>query len=231
MKKTIVIFLFFYMDLCGFTSEKLSETLKQELITCNVWNCACPVPMERLRLLTITYLDFDGNEHTDGQMLVLDAVANKALAVFKELYEMKFPIARMELITKYNGDDDLSLAANNTSAFCYRAITGGGPVSLHGFGVALDINPIQNPYLGFGGGFKGTVYSGNISVLPAQGVDYLNRAHQRPGMAEKVVSLFKKHGFTDWGGDWGDGTQGGRIDYQHFAVPREEAEKLVKIDK
>lgn len=50
-------------------------------------------------------------------------------------------------------------------------------------------------------------------------------------MAEKVVSLFKKHGFTDWGGDWGDGAQGGRIDCQHFAVPREEAEKLVKIDK
>ncbi len=231
MKRVVVLSLLVNTFAYGFTSEPLSDTLKKELVQRNVWSRECPVSMERLRLLTMAYIDFDGKEHTDGKMIVLDAVADDVLAVFKKLYEIKFPIARMELITQYNGDDDLSLAANNTSAFCYRSITGGGPVSLHGLGVAIDINPIQNPYLGFGGGFKGTVYSGKVLVLPSKGADYLNRAHDRVGMAEQVVSIFKEHGFTDWGGDWGDGDQGGRIDYQHFAVPREKAENLVKIDK
>lgn len=231
MKRIFLVCLLFITCMFGFTSEPLSDNLKKELVDHNVWKESCPVFMDRLRLLTITYIDFNGKKHTDGKMLVLDAVADKTLAVFKELYEIQFPIERMELISKYDGDDNASLAANNSSAFCYREITGGGPVSLHGLGVAIDINPIQNPYLGFGGGFKGTVYSGIITVLPASGADYLNRSHRRRGMAEQVVSIFKKHGFTDWGGDWGDGDQGGRIDYQHFAFPREEAEKLLKIDK
>jgi len=231
MKKILWISLFLNATLFGFTSEKLSNDLKRELVEHNVWKEGCPVSMDRLRLLTIAYIDFEGKEHTDGKMLVLDAVADNALAVFKDLHEIKFPIERMELISKYDGDDDASLAANNSSAFCYREITGGGPVSLHGLGVAIDINPIQNPYLGFGGGFKGTVYSGSVSLFPPTGADYLNRTHLRRGMAEQVVEIFEKHGFTDWGGNWGDGDQGGRIDYQHFAVPRKEAEKLLKIDK
>lgn len=231
MRRRLLIVLFLPTAFFGFTSESLSDALKKELIECNVWNQECPVPMERLRLLTMSYVDFNGQEHYDGKMVVLDAISEATLAVFKELYELQFPIERMEVISKYNGDDDVSLAANNTSAFCYRVITGGGPVSLHGLGVAIDINPVQNPYLGFGGGFKGTVYSGKISVLPSKGVDYLNRTHMRCGMVEEVVAIFKKHGFTDWGGDWGDGDQGGRIDYQHFSVPREKAEELLKIDK
>ena len=224
MKKILLVGLLFHTVLVGFTSEKLSKELKKELIDHNVWKDDCPIALDRLRLLTMSYIDFEGKKHTDGKMLVLDAIADQTLAVFKELYQIKFPLARMELISKYDGDDDKSLAANNTSAFCHRSITGGGPVSLHGLGVAIDINPIQNPYLGFGGGYRGTVYSGKIKVLPAQGADYLNRAHVRPGMAELVVHIFKKHGFADWGGDW----DAGRIDWQHFAVPREKAEKLVK---
>ena len=231
MRKTSLFCLLFNTLLIGFNSEPISDNLKKELVECNVWKEGCPISMDRLRILTLSYIDFEGTEHTDGKMLVLDAVADKTLAVFKDLYEIKFPLEKIELISNYNGDDDASLAANNSSAFCYRSITGGGAVSLHGLGVAIDINPIQNPYLGFGGGAKGTVYSGNISVLPPKGVDYLNREHIRPGMVESVVEIFKKHGFTDWGGDWGDGNQGGRIDYQHFAVPRKEAEKLLKIDK
>lgn len=231
MNYLFLVLLLFNTCIFGFSSEELSDSLKKDLVKYNVWSKGCPVPMDRLRLLTIMYIDFNGKEHADGQIMVLDAVADKTLALFKELYEVQFPIERMELISKYNGDDDASLAANNSSAFCYREITGGGPVSLHSLGVAIDINPIQNPYLGFGGGAKGTVYSNKISVLPSKGVDYLNRTHIRQGMVEMVVHIFKKHGFTDWGGDWGDGNQGGRIDYQHFAVPRQEAEKLLKIDK
>lgn len=231
MKRIALMSLLFNTLLFGFTSEPLSDNLKKELVKRNVWKEGCPISMDRLRLLTMSYIDFEGTKHTDGKMVVLDAVADKTLAVFKDLYEMQFPIERMELISKYDGDDDASLAANNSSAFCYREITGGGPVSLHGLGVAIDINPIQNPYLGFGGGFKGTVYSGKTSVFPPKGADYLNRSHIRRGMVEQVVDIFKKHGFTDWGGDWGDGDQGGRIDYQYFSVPRKEAEKLLKIDK
>ena len=94
------------------------------------------------------------------------------------------------------------------------------PVSMHGLGLAIDVNPIQNPYLGFGGGTKGTMYSGNVSLFPPKGANCLNRYHVRLGMAEQVVHIFKKYGFAHWAGDWRDGDQGGRIDYQYFALTR-----------
>lgn len=205
-----------------FVSEPVSVELQKELIEKNVWKPECPVPFERLRVVTVSYIDFEGNEHADGEILVLDLVADSMLAIFKELHFLRFPIAKIELISKYNGDDAASLAANNTSAFCYRKITGGSDLSLHGLGLAIDVNPIQNPYLGFGGP-TGTKYTGIVSVLPAHGVDYLNRAFLRPGMVEPVVGIFAKHGFSDWGGSWTHG----RIDYQHFAVPKDQAEKIL----
>jgi hypothetical protein len=122
----------------------------------------------------------------------------------------------------YDGNDDASMADNNTSAFNDRAITGGGAVSLHAYGLAIDINPIQNPYAKRSGA--------TLMFSPPSGVENANRLDDRPwkkprsGMAEKVIDVFADHGFLTWGGYWDD-----PIDYQHFQVSRKLAEELAGL--
>jgi hypothetical protein len=189
------------------------------MVSKGIWQETCPVPLDRLLLLTITYIDFEVITHNNGQMIVLDAVADNVLKIFKELYELKFPIAKIKLINEYDGKDELSMADNNSSCFNYREIIGGGKYSIHSYGLAIDINPIQNPYVD-------TRVSGKIAttILPPQGVGYLDRANLRPGMVEKVVDIFNKYGFTVWGGNWNDFK-----DWHHFQPTREQAEMLAKL--
>jgi hypothetical protein len=106
----------------------------------------------------------------------------------------------MQRIEAYGGDDDASMAADNTSAFNCREITGGGAVSNHALGVAIDINPVENPYVRGG------------DVLPPAGAEYLDREDVRPGMIVEgdVTAAFDAIGF-DWGGRWRS-----LQDYQHF---------------
>lgn len=148
-------------------------------------------------------------------------------AFFETLYNEKFPLAKVRLMDHYEGDDTRSMEDNNTSSFSYRAIIGGSKISLHGYGLAIDINPIQNPFIQFPDNEENkaiAIYS------PVKGRRYANRLQNRPGkpfrsgMAEQVVSIFKKNGFTVWGGDWDT-----PIDYQHFQVPRDVAEHLIKL--
>jgi len=134
-------------------------------------------------------------------MIVAKRVATDVLQVFRQLYQARFPIEQMVRIEAYGGNDDASMAANNTVAFNCRQITDGSALSEHAYGTAIDINPKQNPYV------KGS------TVLPSTGQDYLDRSQVRPGMVEQgsIKAAFESIGWK-WGGDWES-----LKDYQHFS--------------
>jgi hypothetical protein len=186
----------------------------------HVLNPGAPVPCDRLRLMKFGYVGFDDQTHDDAEMVVMDAVADAALAVFVALRARRFPIASVKLMDAFEGEDDASTARNNTSAFNVRqvagSVAGGGAISLHAYGVAIDLNPLQNPFI--------TFTNGKRNVDPPAATEYLRRKPLRPGMAEDVVALFSAHGFTEWGGRWKN-----PIDYQHFQVPRALADRLARL--
>jgi hypothetical protein len=172
-----------------------------ERIRHTTWHPGCPVPPEDLRQLTLTYLDFK-NHRRSGTLLVHRDLADEVVRIFRALLDHGFVIERMVPIEEYGGDDDASMAANNTSAFNCRDTTGKpGVFSNHSWGRAIDINPLINPYV------KGD------KVLPPAGRQYLDRTRSFSGSILKdsfIVREFEKAGWT-WGGRWSD-----RQDYQHF---------------
>lgn len=165
------------------------------------WKENTPVKLEDLAYIKVTYWGFDDMEYL-GEIIVHEKLAQEVTEIFKELYDAKFPIEKIRLIDEYDANDDLSMADNNTSAFCSREVTGKkGVFSEHSYGIAIDINPIQNPYV------KGDI------ILPEEGSTYLDRENVRKGMITKgdvCYNAFKNRGWT-WGGEWNT-----LKDYQHF---------------
>lgn len=151
-----------------------------------------------LTLVTVPYFSFD-REVCEGQLVVHTEVANEVQEIFKKLFEMHFPIHHITPIVAYGWDDDASMVANNTSAFNYRVIAGTNRLSYHATGRAIDINPVQNPYVGVDG-----------VVAPASATYDLS---QDGTVTSDIVSIFKSYGW-EWGGDWTD-----RKDWQHFQKP------------
>jgi hypothetical protein len=168
------------------------------------WRAGCPVPLNDLRILRMTHLGFDGGVHA-GELVVHEDHAGVVLGVFRALFESEFPIERMELVDEYEGDDDRSMAANNTSAFNCRPSTGSpGEWSQHSYGLAIDINPVQNPYV-----------AKNGDVDPPKGAAYADRSTKAPGVIHRndaVVQAFARIRW-EWGGDWTSAK-----DYQHFSA-------------
>jgi hypothetical protein len=200
----------------------VSDALCDEMKNHHVIGLNAPVGCDRLRLLKFAYVDFAGQLHPDGEMVVMDAAAPHVLRIFASLRWMHFPIAKVRLLNHYEGSDDASMRDNNTSAFNDRQIVGRAAISLHAYALAIDLNPIQNPFVTR----SGTDYTYN----PAAGVEYANRLPIRPwkarrtGMAEDVVEIFAENGFLIWGGYWDT-----PLDYQHFQVGRQLAERLVRL--
>ena len=162
----------------------------------------CRVSYDDLRYVRILYVDFDGAEQ-EGELMVNRRVADDVIDIFYQLYEAKYPLASVKLVDDYGevADDNLSMADNNTSAFCYRQVTGSKKLSWHSFGAAIDVNPVQNPYIN------------GRRVSPPEGANYLNRKDKRPHMIDRsdyCYKVFKAHGWK-WGGDFS-----GDKDYQHF---------------
>src|SRR5271165_6657016 len=170
---------------------------------------------ERLRLVRFSYINFRGETQNDGSAIVLDAIANEVLLLFDDLRLAHFPIEKAQLMTAYDGNDDLSINDNNTSSFNDRNIAGSSRLSMHAFGAAIDINPQNNPFL-----LRGK----RQIVKPVSGSAYLDRSVNSPGMAEQVRAIFAEHGFIIWGGEWRN-----PLDYQHFQLSRDLAEKLVAL--
>jgi hypothetical protein len=178
-----------------------------------------PVGCDRLKLVKFSYAGFDKALHDDGEIVVMDATATHVSDIFKALRNNRFPIAKAKLMNAYDGDDDASMADNNTSAFNDRKVADSASISLHAYGLAIDVNPVQNPYI--------TRFDNGFRFHPPAGVEYANRMQDRPwkkfrpGMAEEIVDIFADNGFLVWGGYWDN-----PIDYQHFQVGRKMAERL-----
>jgi hypothetical protein len=167
------------------------------------WRAGCPVGPPQLRRLFVSYVGFDGRAHR-GELVVNRAVSGEATEVFRGLYAARFPIRRMEPISRYGGSDTRSMAADNTSAFNCRYAVAPGPKrwSVHAYGEAIDVNTIENPYLEGG------------RVLPPAGRAFLDRTRYRRGMAVAggaLVRAFASVGWL-WGGRWP-----GSPDWQHFS--------------
>jgi hypothetical protein len=167
------------------------------------WRPGCPVAPSSLRRLRLGYWGFDGKPHA-GTLVVNASAVGDLTVVFRRLYRARFPIRRMRPIDAYGGNDERSLAADNTAAFNCRYAVGPGPRrwSAHAYGIAIDVDPVENPYLESG------------QVHPRAGKAYLDRSNVRPGMAVRgglLVSAFTSVGWQ-WGGRWT-----GTPDYQHFS--------------
>lgn len=188
----------------------VSDALCQNMRAHRVMGANPAVPCARLALVRFAYVDFAGRAHDDGQLVVLDAVADAVLAIFRDLHARRFPIASARLMDAFGGDDDASMAANNTSAYNDRAVAGTSSVSVHAYGCAIDLNPVQNPYVTKG------------EIAPRAGAAFVGRRPVQPGMAEDVVGIFARHGFSVWGGRWRRET-----DFQHFQIERSVAKRLV----
>jgi D-alanyl-D-alanine carboxypeptidase len=168
------------------------------------WHSGCPVPPARLRRVRLTYWGFDGRRHVGALVANADAVSD-LVNVFSRLYAARFPIRRMRPIDAYGGKDERSLEADNTAAFNCRYVIGSRPGrwSVHAYGEAIDVNPVENPYLEGG------------RIHPRAGRRFLDRRKIRSGMAVRgglLVRAFAAVGWR-WGGRWT-----GSPDYQHFSA-------------
>jgi hypothetical protein len=198
----------------------LPQQLEQSMQRTGMWADDCPVPLQRLSLIRIRYVDFAGIERDDGELVAFDVAAEYIAAIFETLFEMRFPLAKIRSVHHYGGNDDLSMADNNSSCFCHRPIEGTTLASLHSYGLAVDVNPLQNPFIVF------NEEEGTAKIHPSQGWEFLNRHNRKPGMVEDLVELFAARGFFIWGGRWTT-----PIDLHHFQTPRGLAELLVAMDQ
>lgn len=157
-----------------------------------------------LRYVHVLYNDFNGATQ-NGELIVNVQVAEDIMGIFKELYDNNYKIEKIKLIDEYNGDDELSMEDNNTSAFNFRKIDGQDTISDHSYGIAVDINPLYNPYVRNG--------FGDRDVLPINGSDYADRTKNFDYKIVKYdvcYNAFAARGWK-WGGDWESPK-----DYQHF---------------
>lgn len=158
------------------------------------------IPLQDLRYLRLSYVDFDGNDQI-GELVCNKRIAADLLEIFRALYLAGYPIRSIRLIDDFDGSDDASMEADNTSCFNYRPVSGGGSLSRHALGLAVDVNPLENPYV------KGD------TVLPGTATPFVDREKSFPHKIDRndlCYELFTAHGFK-WGGSWRS-----LKDYQHF---------------
>ena len=184
-----------------YTIRRLPDGVR-EWMNGSSWHPGCPVPLRELRLVTLRYWGFDRQAHM-GWLVVHADVARRVAGIFGRLYEVRYPIRRMRLVDAYGADDRTSMEHDNTSAFNCRWRAGQpGVWSQHAYGRAIDVNPVENPY----------VWSGGVS--PWNGAPYVDRSNRRRGMifhGDAVWWAFRNRSW-EWGGDWASVK-----DYQHFS--------------
>lgn len=189
----------------GFYYEELSDDIRKEItgVTFPIEfdENYSKVDYEDLRYVIVKYFDFNGKEHKNGEMIVHKLVAQDVVEIFYELYQNRYPIEKMVLVDKYDGDDELSMQDNNTSCFNYRIVENIDRLAWHAFGLAIDVNPLYNPYI-----VGDTIY-------PSTAGEYVNRNADFVGKIDHddlAYKIFTKYGWK-WGGDFAY-----TKDYQHF---------------
>ena len=164
----------------------------------------CTVSLDELRYVHILYIDFNGQTQS-GEIVCNRAIAEDLIEIFEELYINNYELEEVSLVDKYDADDETSMANDNSSCFNYRCISYTNTVSKHGLGLAIDINPLYNPYV--------KTVDGRTSVEPANAIAYVDRSQDFEHKIDEndlAYKLFISHGFT-WGGSWKNSK-----DYQHF---------------
>ena len=173
-----------------------------DVLARSTWQPDCPVRAGELAWVRLTFWGFDDTRHT-GELLVDASVADDLVSVFRRLYDARFPVEEMRVTRLDELDAPPTGDGNNTGAFACRAtVSSTGQFSQHAYGLAMDLNPFQNPYL------KGDL------VLPELASAYLDRDRPGPGIIQPddvVVAAFASIGW-EWGGDWQS-----LKDYQHFS--------------
>ena len=167
----------------------------------------CPIALSDLRYLRVLHKDLSGKTLT-GELICNVRIAEALTDIFRKLYAESYPIEKIRLIDAYDADDELSMRDNNSSCFNFRYVSFTNRISLHGYGLAVDINPLYNPYI--------KVVDGQKVIAPDNSADYEDRTKNFRYKIEAddlCCRLFKAHGFL-WGGDcWDD-----EKDYQHFFI-------------
>lgn len=190
----------------GFYFQPIPPDVEKRITGCS-YPVNCPISISDLKYVRVQYYDFN-NQIQEGELIVHASIAMDILEIFKELFDAGYQIEKMRLIDDYNGNDEASMADNNTSAFNYRLIDGTTTLSDHSLGLAIDINPLYNPYVRTG--------FGDRNILPVTAVPYADRNADFPHKIEKddiCYNAFISRGFL-WGGNWND-----TKDYQHFYKP------------
>ena len=190
----------------GFSSAPIPDAIF-EIMKDKSFKTDCTIPREELSYLRLRHVDLQGKTQC-GEMVVNRRIAKTVLSIFQELYAAKYPIEKIRLVDHYDADDERSMTDNNSSSFNFRFISHTTKVSKHGMGLAIDINPLYNPYVKH--------VDGHLLIEPAAGAPYVDRSRDFPmKIDEKDLACitFAKYGF-EWGGSWKD-----RKDYQHFEIP------------
>lgn len=181
----------------------LGATLRRRM-TGRSWHRGCPVPLRKLRVVAFRHHGFDGRIHS-GRLVVNAARAGGVLAVMKILFRRRYPIRQARLVDAFGADDHRSMAADNSSSFNCRVRSDRPWMwSQHAYGLAIDLNPVENPWVQPSGW-----------VSPPAGRSFANRSRHRPGMIHRrggLVRAFARHGWK-WAGNWH-----GPWDYMHFST-------------
>ncbi len=196
----------------GHSKKEIKKMFYSKRIPDKVWDDmqgksyheGCPVPRSGLRLLRVLYYGYDEKTHI-GEMIVAKRVADEFLDIFYKLFRNKYQINKIQRIDAYDGDDDASIADDNTSCFNYRVVEGSTHLSKHSYGIAIDINPLPNPYV--------HKVNGHTEVSPPAGEKYADRSRDfkhKIDHEDLCYKLFHVRGYK-WGGDWIS-----MKDYQHF---------------
>jgi hypothetical protein len=190
------------------SSRPLPQPVRAQLKAGGFWHQGCPVARSDLRLLTVSYRGYDGHSHA-GQLIVNRAASGPLTHAFRRLYALRFPIRHMAIADFYGPRRGRPADGDVTASFeCRQAVpspcTGGrgtGTWSMHAYGLAVDVNPLENPYVGCG-------QSRDPATRP-----FFNRSRHRRGMVgSRAVRAFTAAGWG-WGGAWTGNTK----DYMHFS--------------
>jgi len=188
----------------GFYIQPLSDALKKRITGISFPYAPSEISYDDLVDIHVLHYDFN-KQVQKGRLICNKKIGKKVLAVFQKLYDNAYQIEKIRLIDDYKGDDEASMRDNNTSCFNYRKITGSNKLSNHSFGLALDINPLYNPYV------KRT--KSKTVISPETAADYADRTKSFPHKIDKndlAYQAFSEQGFF-WGGSWISVK-----DYQHF---------------